>query len=276
MKLSAWHKAQGDVVDWYSPMFSRPDRIYASKVFTFSPAVEIAAGHPAPVCGGTGYNATMKLPDEIESIAPDYSIYPQFLQAYGFLTRGCIRSCPWCIVPRKEGGIKVVSDIETISQGRREVVLLDNNFLAAPESFVSDQLEKATRLNMKLDFNQGLDARLVTPENAGLLASCKWMKYIRFSCDTHKMIQPVDAAVRAIRSCGYKGDFFIYVLARELHETHDRIIRLSGIDRRIIPFCQPYRDFTTNEEPSIALQRLARWCNVQSIRKSTKFKDYRA
>lgn len=73
----------------------------------------------------------------------------------------------------------------------------------------------------------------------------------------------------------YRGDFFIYVLARELHETHDRIMRLSSIDRRIIPFCQPYRDFAANQEPSVALQRLARWCNVQSIRKSVKFKDYK-
>lgn len=275
MKLAAWHKAAGDSVEWYSPLFSSPDRIYASKVFSFSPDADFSAGDPEPVRGGTGYDATVKLPDEIEATAPDYSIYPQFREAYGFLTRGCIRSCPWCIVPSKEGAIRVAGDVEQIAAGRREVVLMDNNFLAAPAAFVAEQLEKAARLGLKIDFNQGLDARLVTPENARLLAACKWIKYVRFSCDTAKMVCVLKDAVGMIRSAGYRGDIFVYVLAQNVEKTHDRIIRLCEIDRRIIPFCQPYRDFEKNAEPSEDLRKLARWCNCQQIRKTTKFKDYK-
>lgn len=275
MKLSAWHKAAGHEVDWYKMVLFRPDRIYASKVFTFTPDADFAAIDPEPVRGGTGYDAAVKLPDEVEAIAPDYSIYPQFREAYGFLTRGCIRSCPWCIVPSKEGSIRVAGDIERIASDRRGVVLMDNNFLAAPEAFVAEQLEKAARLKLRIDFNQGLDARLVTPENARLLAACKWIKYIRFSCDTAKMVGVLKNAVGMIRGAGYRGDIFVYVLEQNVDKTHDRIVRLCEIDRRIIPFCQPYRDFSTNAEPSEGLRRLARWCNCHQIRKTTEFKDYK-
>ena len=104
MKLSAWHKQHGDAVEWYSPLFSQAEQIYASKVFTFTPDYQnFAAGAPNPVRGGTGYDATVKLPDEIERTLPDYSLYPDFTSAVGFLTRGCIRACPWCVVPRKVG-----------------------------------------------------------------------------------------------------------------------------------------------------------------------------
>lgn len=273
MKLSAWHKSQGDSVEWYDPLFSHPDKIYASKVFSFTPDyTDYAPGHPEPIRGGTGYNLD-KLPQEIEEIQPDYSIYPQFKAAYGFLTRGCIRKCPWCIVPKKEGNIKVVDDIERVANGRKQVVLMDNNFLAAPSGYVINQLEKAIKLDLKLDFNQGLDARIYG--YFGLLARCKWAKYIRFSCDSDAMIPCIEEAVTRLRFYGYKKDIFVYVLARDVEETHERIIRLCEIDKRIIPFCQPYRDFSAGSEVSQELKDLARWCNVQSIRKTTNFENYK-
>lgn len=153
--------------------------------------------------------------------------------------------------------------------------MLDNNFLAAPLNFVRNQLVIASRAGLRLDFNQGLDARLVTPEIARLLAACKWIKYIRFSCDTGMMVDVLRNAVRMIRESGYRGDIFVYVLARNINETHDRIVRLCEIDRRIIPFCQPYRDFSINTEPDADLRKLAMWCNCQSIRKTAKFNEYK-
>lgn len=184
MKLSAWHKAQGDEVDWYMPLFSHPDRIYASKVFTFTQDfTDYNPIDPKPTKGGTGYDTSITLPDEVESMSPDYSIYPQYDYAIGFLTRGCIRKCKWCVVPRKEGTLHVVGDIEKIGV-RKHVVLMDNNFLAADEDFVHEQLEKSKRLKLQIDFNQALDARLVTTKNAEWLAKCSWNPYIRFSCDT--------------------------------------------------------------------------------------------
>lgn len=276
MKLSAWHKQHGDAVEWYSPLFSQAEQIYASKVFTFTPDYQnFAAGAPNPVRGGTGYDATVKLPDEIERTLPDYSLYPDFTSAVGFLTRGCIRACPWCVVPRKEGQIRIVDDIERIYAGRRDIVLLDNNFLAASPDFVTEQLAKAKRLKLRIDFNQALDARLVNERNAQELADTKWLKYIRFSCDTGTMLSHVAEAVRLVRSFGYRGEFFVYVLAKEVAEAHDRIMRLTAIDRKIVPFCQPFRDFTSGGNPPVELRRLARWCNIQSICKTVPFEHYK-
>lgn len=275
MKLSIWHKAQGDSVEWYSPLFSRPDCIYASKVFTFTQDyTDYAPGHPEPVRGGTGYDPSEKLPDEVEHMIPDYSLYPNWQPAIGFLTRGCIRNCPWCIVPKKEGRLREVGGIERISAGRKEVVLLDNNFLAADKEFVREQLEKAARLKIRIDFNQGLDARLVTPENAKLLSACRWIRFIRFSCDTVAMIEPIRRAVSLIRERGCKREIFCYMLVRDIADAEIRLRAL--VDLNVTPFAQPYRDFTENSVPTDEQRRFASFANVKGgkLCKKMKFKDY--
>lgn len=282
MKLSAWHKAQGDTVEWYEPLLSNPDRIYASKVFTFSPDAEFAPCHPEPIKGGTGYRLYNDLPPEIDSMLPDYSIYPQYRFAIGFLSRGCIRNCPWCVVPRKEGAIRQYDDVERLAQDRKWLVLMDNNFLANDFEFIKEQLEKIQRNGYSIDFNQGLDARLVTPENAALLAKCKWFtisannKYIRFSCDTSGMIEPLANAIKTLRKVGYSGDIFVYILAHELEDSLERILKICEIDKKIHPFCQPYRNLDGDGEiQNFGLKNLARWCNMAAIRKSCTYKEYK-
>lgn len=276
MKLSAWHKKQGDIVEWYQPLFSRPDKIYASKVFTFTPDyVDYSADAPEPYRGGTGYGMMSVLDDEVENMTPDYSIYPNFENAIGFLTRGCIRKCKWCVVPKKEGDIRQVASIEKISAGRRDIVLMDNNFLAADREFVKEQLSIAARNKYRIDFNQGLDARLIDEENADWLSKCKYIRYLRFSCDTMSMLPYIKNTVNLLRKSGYSKDVFVYVLAQDLQESIERIKELTSIDKKITPFCQPYRDFINNTEPPVELKRLARWCNIQSIRKTISFEEYK-
>ena len=215
-----------------------------------------------------------KQSDEIEQTLPDYSIYPEFTSALGFLTRGCIRNCPWCIVPKKEGTLKVVDDIARIAQNRKNVILLDNNFLASPEEFVKEQLEKASALGLRIDFNQALDCRLVNEQNAPLLAKTKWIQYIRFSCDTSSCLPHIEHAVRLIRKFGYNGHFFVYALAKEFDEAHERILKLLDIDDRIDPFCQPYIDYSGGTADK-KLKKLARWCNRPALRKTTTWNDYK-
>lgn len=275
MKLSAWHKAQGDAVDWYSPLFSRPDKIYVSKVFTFSKDyVDYASSDPLPIKGGTGYGDMRKLPTEVESMIPDYSIYPEWSSALGFLTRGCIRRCPWCVVPRKEGQLQVADDIERLADGRRDVVLLDNNFLAAPEDFIKEQLTKAAKLRLRLDFNQGLDARLVTSQNARLLAACRWIRHIRFSCDTAAMIEPIRRAVAMIRETGCRRSVFCYMLVQDIGDAEKRLKAL--VDLGITPFAQPYRDFTGKAETTKEQRDFSRFANIKGGKLCMKmsFKEY--
>ena len=283
MRISAWHKAQGDTVDWYPFPMEIPDKIYVSKCFTwYKDVVQFAAADPEPIYGGTGYRMYNELPAEIDRMLPDYSIYPGCDFAIGFLSRGCIRNCPWCVVPRKEGALRQYDDIERIAQDRKKIVLMDNNFLATDFEFVKEQLEKSVRLGLSIDFNQGLDARLITPENAELLAKCKWFtitgnnKYIRFSCDTAGMIEPLRHAVKTLRQVGYKGDVFVYILAQELAETLERLDKILAIDHKIQPFIQPYRNLDGDGEitdPELA--RLSRWCNMAATRKKCKFEDYK-
>jgi hypothetical protein len=282
MKISAWHKAHGDTVDWYSPLFSNPDKIYASKVFTFTPDyLDYNPCHPQPIKGGTGYDIASKLPGDVDAMQPDYTIYPQYDHAIGFLSRGCIRNCNFCLVRKKEGYIRQYSDIEQVAQGRKMVVLMDNNFLANDPDFVRDQLEKSVYLNLKIDFNQGLDCRLINEDNAQWLAKCKWgivtgsNTYIRFSCDHNEMIEPCKRAISTMRKAGFTGKFFVYLLAKDPVETLDRLKQVLAIDQKINPFVMPFRDFGDGKIKDPELKRLARWCNIVSIRKSCSFEEYR-
>lgn len=275
MRLAAYHKARGDEVEWFAPL-ERYDRVYASKVFTFTPDDPYLP--PDAIRGGTGYDIRSRLPEEVESCDPDYSIYPDFNEAIGFLTRGCVNRCPWCVVPEKEGGIHVVGDIERVAQGRKRVLLFDNNFLAAPIEFVREQAEKMRRLKIRVDFNQATDARLYNEDTAPIMAHVPWIRHPRLSCDTDGMVPHVLRAVRLLRENGWTYEVFVYILAKNdgIDSALDRIIRLTSADRYIIPFVMPYRDLhnADADPPGRRLRDLARWCNRQTLRKSCRFEDY--
>ena len=139
MKLSAWHKKQGDSVEWYNPLTawkSPPDRVYMSKVFTFTPDYQHPVNAKEIIKGGTGYfypDGGDVLPDEVEHCYPDYSLYPELTKdtAYGFLSRGCPRGCEFCIVGEKEGRCaRKVADLPEFWRGQKKIVLLDPNITA--------------------------------------------------------------------------------------------------------------------------------------------------
>lgn len=104
-KIARYHRERGDQVEWAVPFFHY-DIVYKSKIFNFSTEDKVCYDADEMICGGTGYDLHSKLPDEIDRLQPDYSIYPLIPSdtAYGFLTRGCPNKCPWCVVPVKEGG----------------------------------------------------------------------------------------------------------------------------------------------------------------------------
>lgn len=135
MKLSAFHKKQGDTVEWAMPICPVGyDRVYMSKVFTFTPDDNSPYEGAEIIKGGTGYGIENKLPTEIENLCPDYSLYSKFSEAYGFLTRGCPRNCPFCIVTQKEGAIsKQVADLSCFAQKQKTIKLLDPNILACKD-----------------------------------------------------------------------------------------------------------------------------------------------
>ena len=272
MKLSAWHKAQGDTVEWWNPLLTY-DRVYSSKVFTFTPECPYLPENT--VKGGTGYGILDELPPDVDAVFPDYSIYPKCDHAIGFLTRGCIRKCPWCIVPKKEGKIRPYRTWQEIKRpDSRDIVFMDNNVLA--HEWGLKQIEDMGGKNVRVDFNQGLDARLITDNVAQMLARLKWINYIRMSADTDAMLDVVLTAIDRLRKYGVKPyRVFVYVLIQDIESGERRVIALRDVGAN--PFAQPYRDFTTNAEPPQEQRDLARWVNHKAIFKTVPtFAEYRA
>ena len=245
-----------------------------SKVFTFSR--DCTARYDCEVVrAGTGYRdyATM-LPEEIEHICPDYSLYG-VKEAYGFLTRGCVNRCPWCVVPHKEGEVRAHADIEEFLDGRKRAVLLDNNVLASEWGLM--QIEKIVRMGIRVDFNQGLDARRIarTPEIAALLARVKWIRFLRMAYDSRAMQDDVHKAIELLRKHGVPArKLFFYVLIRD--DTEDALGRIRELKALgCQPFAQPYRDFEHEGKPSREQWRLAYWCNRKPLFYSVDYEEYR-
>ena len=153
--------------------------------------------------------------------------------------------------------------------------MLDNNFLANNRDFIEDQLNYAASHRIAIDFNQGLDCRLVDNDIAILLSRCKWKPAIRFACDNQSVLPALRFAVNRLRIAGYKGDIYCYTLAKEVDETLERIEGILAIDKRIFPFVQPWRNLDGDGEISDpTLKKLARWCNRVAIRKTCSFLEY--
>ncbi len=229
MKISAWHKAQGDTVEWWNPLY-RYDRVYSSKVFDFTP-VDPYLPEDA-IRGGTGYRdipMDKTLPPEIDGTFPDYSIYPECDYAIGYLTRGCHNNCRWCVVPKKEGKIRPYRGWEELVRPDTDkLVLMDNNILAC--EYGLSQLESLIGSGYQIDLNQGMDARLVNERVANILSRIRWMRYIRFSCDQKSQIAPVKRTIELLGSHGVKPyKIFIYLLVTEdLEDAAERVEALKG------------------------------------------------
>lgn len=277
MKLSAFHKAEGDDVEWYSPFEERYDLVYMAKVFTHTPDYGYYVHADRIERGGTGYDLNKNLPDEVDRMQPDYSLYPTIddKTAYGFLTRGCPNKCGWCIVPKKEGAVRPYMDVDDIAiDGRDHLVLMDNNILAS--DYGIRQLEKIAERGYRVDFNQGLDARLVTKDVATLLASIKWIRFIRFGCDTPKQVDECDRASALIDEAGYKGAYFLYcMLHGDINECLQRVNHWRNRGNRFSPHCQPYLNFSSKHQDIPQWQKdMAHWVDKKSCFRSCEFKDF--
>ena len=229
MKISAWHNAQGDTVEWWVPVLHY-DRVYSSKVFDFTPDNPDLPDDA--IRGGTGYRdipISRELPPEIDAMQPDYSIYPDCDYAIGYLTRGCPNHCRWCVVPRKEGKIRSYRRWqEIVRHDTDKLVLMDNNILACEHGI--KQLEGLIGTGYQIDLNQGMDARLVTDDIADILSRLKWIRFIRFSCDQKSQIKPIRRTIELLGRHGVKPyRIFIYLLVTaDLVDASERVEALKG------------------------------------------------
>ena len=235
MKISAWHKAQGDSVEWYQPLFSgHMDKVYMSKVFSFTPDYEYYVDADVIEKGGSGYcielvdgkevfhkDRDKNLPDEIEHIYPDYSLYPKYTKdtAYGFLTRGCPRGCEFCHVEAKEG-----------------------------------------KCSYKVEFNQGLDIRLINDRNLELLKQIR-LTNIHFAFDRWQDREIIEPRLRQFSEIGYnrsKGKVMVYILVNFDTTIEQDLYRIQLC--RELNF-SPYPMIYDKEHADAIYRKIQRWCN---------------
>lgn len=273
MKLSAWHKAKGDAVDWWWG-FGEYDRVYMSKVFDTT----YSADQPEPlntrevIQGGTGYGLDNRLPDEVEHIYPDYSLYPELTQetAYGFLTRGCPRACGFCIVAGKEGRASVkVADLSEWWRGQKHIKLLDPNLLACPEHM--ELMGQLADSGAWVDFTQGLDIRLVNARNVELMQRIK-TQTIHFAWDNPA--QDLTEHFRRFKDLSGIKDYRklgVYVLTN-YGDGETVAEKVENALRRIYPLrdlgYNPYVMIYDKPNAPQEIRLLQRWCNNRIIFRS--------
>lgn len=279
MKLSAWHKAKDDNVtlltyDEYiqGDLFHSFDKVYASCIFTENKhKAEFLAAMGADV-GGSGYSLDSQLPHEIEYIMPDYGLYGIEDTAYGFLSRGCIRRCPFCIVCEKEGtASRKVADLSEWWQGQKYIKLLDPNLLACPDHM--ELLQQLVDSKAWIDVTQGFDVRLVTPENMPLINQLK-IKMLHFAWDNPKDEDTMDKLSWFREHTAVKHDHLlkVYVLTNywsTFQEDLERVywLRNNGYD----PYVMVYDKTNAPQQ----IKDLQRWCNNKIIfRACDRFEEY--
>lgn len=286
MKLSAYHKAKGDSVEMFRYL-EHYDLVYASKVFSFTEDIdeEYAVQADELRKGGTGYCISVvddkerfdksrdtALPREIEHIYPDYELYPQYKYAVGFLTRGCPRGCGFCVVGKKEGLCsRQVADLSEFWREQKEIKLLDPNLLACNEH--ETLLKQLADSKAKVDFTQGLDIRLTTPDNIRLLNAVK-TSIIHFAWDNPKQdlteCFKTFAKYTEIKS---ERNKVVYVLTNFNSTIEEDLYRIYTLrDLGFNPYVMVYQ----KEHADKTHKRLQRWVNNRWIFRSVdRFEDYK-
>lgn len=290
MKISAWHKRQGDSVEWYYPLTSgHMDKVYISKVFGFSEDYMYYIDSDEVIRGGSGYCIDVEdgrevyhgerdivLPDEIEHIYPDYSLYPELTKdtAYGFLTRGCPRNCGFCHTTQKDGKTaRKVADLSEFWNGQKNIVLLDQNILACKERI--ELLDQLIETHANVEFNGGLDIRLMTQDVTEKIKALK-PKSIHFAFDRYDEKEIVMKKLKEFKDATgfdrHKGSVIVYVLVNydtTLEQDLERIYFIKSLN--LAPFVMIY----DKKHADYEYIRLQRWCNNYWIFwKTNSFEEY--
>lgn len=268
-KLSAWHKSQGDIVEWADPMFGKYDKVYRSKVFTFT-SDDTTQWDCEVVNGGTGFDVKSRLPNEIEQTTEvDYSLYPQYPFSIQFFSRGCIRHCPFCLVHDKEGMIQPSKPLELNPNGQW-IEVLDNNFFANPEWKASIDYLLSTKQPVNL---HGVDVRIMNEEQAYWLNKLPLKKPIHIAWDLPEI--DLTDKLREVTKYIKPYKIYCYVLVGFNSTKEQDLYRLERLkELKILPFVQAYRDFDNKRVPTQYEKDLARWANRAWLFKSMDFKDY--
>lgn len=276
MKISSYYKNIGWDVEWCDPN-KHYDAVFMSKVFSFSKDVEMDINADLIITGGSGYCIKLEnglevfdsskhynLPDDIEHIYPDYSLYNIFDTAYGFMSRGCPRGCSFCYVQKKESAYSIkCADLNEFWSGQPYIELMDPNTLACKDW--EDILTQLINSNSYVDFNQGLDIRLLTDDKLELLKRIK-IRNLHFAYDRYADKSIIESRLESFkRNTNYNRSIVtVYVLVNydtSIEEDLDRIMFIRSLNFQ--PYVMRYnKKFIKRGDP---LNALARWVNNKQI-----------
>ncbi len=277
MKIAGYHEKIGDKVEHYlGPLWNdHYDLIYASKLFSFSETPSLPASKS--FIGGTGIDFYNRLPEEIESSNISYSLYPNCNYHIGFSMKGCRFNCKFCCVPKKEGRPYNYNNIDEIlinPNGGNRLMLLDNDFFGGTDWRVN--LERIIELKLKVCFVQGLNIRIITGEQAELLAKCNYtnskfnQKYLTFAWDKYHdgkiVMKGIETCNNAGIPCRHMQFFILIGFDTNHHQNYERVMTLREMG--CMPFVMPYNKSDTYQKA------FARWVNDRAVFKSCRWENY--
>lgn len=285
MRISAYHKAKGDQVEWWWSDFVHYDIVYMSKIFSdaYTKDVPEPLNADKVIKGGTGYCISLvdgvevfdkakneELPPEIEKVFPDYSLYPQFDFAVSMTSRGCPRGCSFCHVAAKEGRCSVkVADVSDFWNGQKEIRILDPNITACKEKRYL--MRQYIETGAVLDFTQGLDIRLLNDDDLADINQMR-LRTLHFAWDNPK--DDLEGKFRNFAK-GFRRKSnigMVYCLTNFDSTMEENLYRIYTLrDMGYDPYVMVYDKPHAPKE----IKRLQRWCNNKIIFKSCqKFEDY--
>ena len=277
MKISAWHKSAGDDVGFN---IENPEKVYISCIFkkNAGQAKGIARYYPDAEIdiGGSGVDLKKELPVDVEMMKPDYDLYPSTF-SQGYTTRGCVNKCGFCIVPEKEGKIRVNQHPREFADPRFDtMMIMDNNLFAAPEDWQKDVFDWFENTSTKMISPQGWDARLLTKERWARLQSIKHVKAIHFAWDNIKEEKHIERAIEIIKQSGItprdlRVKISFYVLAGFESTFEDALYRCTKLKEwGTSSFVMPYH------KKDKRINALARWANRPWLYWSIPFERYKS
>jgi len=279
LKIAQYYIKKGHNVDWYNPIFDLYcDKLYISKIFTFSKDIEYLPINAEIIKGGTGYDVHSKLPDEIEDItnlSQAYELlYPQINYSIIFTTRGCVRNCPFCLVRQKEGLTHNVH-MTSLNPNGKYIEVLDNNFFSS--NTWKERLDLLKSLDQPLNFNTGIDVRTLTHEQAKALGNCK-IKRIHIAWDSIEDEKQVRKGFDIITKYISPSYISCYVLVgfKQPNIIDSDIYRIREIWKyKIAPFAMGYINYDDSQHKRTQeVKDFQRWVN-RYIYKKIKWQNYK-
>lgn len=277
MQIAGYHETIGDSVEWYKGRLfdSEYGAIYASKIFSFSSLPDLP---PNAIIGGTGVNFSNTLPSEIASAIPSYSLYPDCDYHIGFSMKGCRFNCKFCCVPKKEGRPKYNNNIDELllnQRGGNRLMLLDNDFFGGP--YWRENLTRIIELRLKVCFVQGINIRIITPEQANLLSECNYtnsrfnQRYLTFAWDRFNDWELIMNGIKICNAAGIptkKMQFFVLIGFDTTHDQDMQRVKLLS-DIGAMPFVMPYNKADPYQKA------FTRWVNHRATFKKCTWDEYK-